>query len=127
MFITEQEFSQLDCKMLNELCDKLVRTATEEALKALPFVVGSIINQAGTLKDMAIKFYDENKDLAEHKMVVAKLIEKEEQINPDKTFEEILKIVAPKAREAIKQSSIANVEAEQPTLKKIDSVNFGVL
>lgn len=124
MFITDEEFLTLDATKLNAILQKVVLKATEEALQALPVVIGTLISQTGTLKQLAMQFYENNKDLSEHKEIVAKLIEEEEAKNPGVKFDKILESVAPKARSIVNTLRTTTVE-NKPI--QIDKLANGVL
>ena len=128
MFITQEQIDNgllKDAVAVENLFQTLVKKATEEALQALPFVIGNIINQASALKDLSMGFYRDNPDLSEHKDLVVKLIEQEELQNPGKTFEAILKDITPKAKNALK--NLNNREKEIPTVEKVDALAQGIL
>jgi len=128
VWISEEDYKNMNYIIFNRTFDLFLKRAVEESLRALPFVVGNIINQAGTMKDMALKFYDENKDLEEHKDIVGRLLEEAEQRNPGITFNELLKDIAPKARQAIvKLNQQHGTDSKRPRLDELPKIDIGEL
>ena len=102
--ITKEEYNnikQFDYDTFSMYLTKIVKLCVEESLKAIPSVMTHLSSQAGYLKDLSDKFYKNNKDLAEHRKIVAQTIEGIEGNNPGKPYAEILELAAVKSREVI--------------------------
>ena len=102
--ITEAEYNSIKELKYDQFCiymSRLVKLCVEEALKALPFVLTHLSNQAVYLKEMSDKFYVDNKDLAKHRKIMAQEIEKAEGKNPGKKYEEVVEIAAIEARKIV--------------------------
>lgn len=102
--VSQTEFLALSKMNYEQFCgiaNKVVQLCVEEALKALPHVITSLAQQAAYLKKLSDDFYDSNKDLANHKDVVAKVIENIEANNPGMEYEKVLSIAAPRARQTL--------------------------
>lgn len=100
--ITREEYNSINKPDYDQFCVflmKLVKLSVEEALRALPHVMGHLSKQTDYLKNLSTKFYIDNKDLASDKPLVAKCIEQTESENPGKSYDEILKMAAEKARD----------------------------
>lgn len=106
--ITETEFNTVKTLTYEKFCDfgnRVVRLCVEEALKNLPHVITSLINQASHLKALSEDFYKRNKDLADDKELVARTIERIDAENPGLNYETILSKAAPRARQALSLKS----------------------
>jgi len=95
---------------VNIFVEKLINISGERVLKALPSVIDFLVKQTSYIKELSTDFYAKNKDLVEHKDLVAHIIEQVESDNPGKKYEEILAKVAPEARK--KLSHTYNVKNE---------------
>ena len=102
--ITREEYESMERPSYDQFYGflmKAVKLSVEESLKALPHVMTHLANQVNYLKDLSTKFYEDNKDLVDHKQIVAQTIEQVESDNPGILYEEILKIAAVKAKETL--------------------------
>lgn len=104
---TEEEFSawqdrKLDYELSHELALLLVYKAVEEMLRILPGVIQNLVRRTVQLRDLTDKFYADNKDLIDHKDVVARVIEGLELKSPQIDLEQLLKEAAPLARRQIR-------------------------
>ena len=99
--ITESEFNTIKYLSYDKFCDiasRFIKLCVEESLKAIPQVITHLANQTAYLKQLSDDFYSNNKDLVEHKKLVAQVIEKIEAENPGKSYKEILSLAAPRAK-----------------------------
>lgn len=131
-FITEEEFDAAvsDPKEFNKLLNKVYQKAVTETrervsegiLRSIPEVVRSNIYTVTNLKAASEKFYEDNKDLAPFKKVVAAVFEEVASENPDKEFHEILGSVADEARKRLdlhkKATTPKNNEPAPPKLPR---------
>ena len=102
--VTEKEFNSFKEMNYDQFClvlSKVANYCIEESLKNLPHVITSLTNQAAYLKSLSEEFYERNKDLAAHKDLVAKTIERVEANNPGMDFKEVLSIAAPRIRQTL--------------------------
>lgn len=124
--ITREEYESMGNLSYDQFCGfimKVVKLSVEESLKALPHVMTHLAKQIDYLKKLSVKFYQDNKDLANHRPFVAQVIEQVESENSGKPYEEILDMAARRAREALskmpKDVSFENVKND--FAKTIDS------
>ena len=104
---TESEFAawqerELDYDLAHELALLLVYKTVEEMLRILPGVIQNLVRRATMLRDITDKFYEDNPDLVDHKVVVAKVIEGLELKSPQINLEQLLKEAAPLARRQLR-------------------------
>lgn len=102
--ITREEYESIGNLSYDQFCEfimKVVKLSVEESLKALPHVMTHLAKQIDYLKKLSVKFYQDNKDLANHRPFVAQVIEQVESENSGKPYEEILDMAARRAREAL--------------------------
>lgn len=104
---TESEYNSwrqrsCDYELAHELACFLVYKSVEEMLRILPAVIQNLVKHTVMLRDLTDRFYAENKDLAEHKEVVARVIEGLELKAPAIDLEQLLKEAAPIARKQIR-------------------------
>ena len=112
-------------KLLNTVLMKGVELAEshrmkgdETVLRSIPEIVKKNIETVALLKKLSDEFYDKNKDLVPWKKVVAAVMEEKLAENSDKTYEEVLDIVAPEARKrlALQIKAIDNNKDKLPRL-----------
>ena len=121
--ITEQEYNsiwQVSYKDFTVYIMRLVKLCVEESLKTLPVVIDHLSRQAAYLKELSDAFYTDNKDLANHKRLVASVIEQIEIANPGMKYGEILEKAAPEARKKINMLSKFDDKPRGP-IKEYDS------
>jgi hypothetical protein len=109
---TEEEFSawqnrKLDYDLTHELALLLVYKAVEEMLRVLPGVIQTLVRRTVMLRDLTDKFYADNKDLVDHKEIVARVIEGLELKSPQIDLEQLLKEAAPLARRQVRLAKSA--------------------
>jgi hypothetical protein len=106
-------------KILNTVYAKGVNDAkkisTEKVLMTIPDIVKHNVTVLTSLKEAANEFYEKNKDLSPFKKVVAAVFEETAAKNTDKTYEEIMTIVAPEARKrlSLQKKATNNEEKEK--------------
>ena len=121
--ITEQEYNNIRQLSYNDFTVyvmRLVKLCVEEALKTLPVVIDHLSRQASYLKELSETFYNDNKDLVDHKRLVASVIEQTEIDNPGMKYSEILEKAAPEARKKIAMLSRIKDQDRRP-IKEYDS------
>ena len=115
--ITEQEYNDIRRVNYSDFkvyVARLVKLCVEESLKTLPMVINHLSKQASYLKELSDNFYNDNKDLAKHKRLVASIIEKTEIENPGMKYSEILEKAAPEARRKISMLNAFKDEDRKP-------------
>ena len=111
-------------KLLNAVYSKGVndskKMATEGVLLTIPDMVKHNFTLMETLTKARDKFYDENKDLAPFKAVVAVVFEEVAAKNADKKIGEIMDLVAPEVRHRLqlKKSAIKTEKTEDAERKE---------
>lgn len=106
---SEDEFNawkkrSYDYELAHELSCMLVYKSIEEMLRILPGVIQNLVKHTVMLRDLTDSFYAENKDLADRKDIVARVIEGLEIKTPGINLEQLLKEAAPVARRQIRLS-----------------------
>lgn len=95
-------------KLLNKVYAKGVmdsrNMASEKVLRSIPDIVKTNIETVTSLKKASDKFYEDNKDLAPFKKVVASVFEEVAAENPDRKFDQLLTQVATEARKRLELS-----------------------
>lgn len=129
--ITRDEYTKLGIGMTFEeteiFLQKFKHKCVEETLKVLPSVINHLIKSAGTMTELSKKFYEENKDLVGHKKEVAQVIERFEELHPDKNFSQMMKEIGPLVREQLKTTvSLSTPTTDKLSLDTLDS-GFGAL
>ena len=102
--ITKEEYNsvrELGYDQFSTYLTRLVKLCVEEALKAIPQVATHMAAHAAYMKKLNNDFYKANKDLVNHKRVVAEAIVKVESENPGMSYSNILDKAAVKAREVL--------------------------
>ena len=104
-------------KILNAVYSKGVNDArkltSEKVLLSIPDIVKNNITLLSQLKEASDKFYDDNKDLAPFKRVVAATFEEIAAANPGKKYDELMKLVAPEARKKLDLHKQANPDKKK--------------
>lgn len=106
--------NQLTSDDFEEILKDVMTQTSEHVLKMIPNVVSYIVKQSSYLKQLSEDFYLKHPELNNHKDLVTKLVQQTETENPGKSFEEILNLVAPKAKQHLKQFE----QASDPTTGK---------
>lgn len=106
---TEDEFNAWqnrshNYELAHELAVLLVYKAVEEMLRVLPGVIQNLVRRTVMLRDLTDHFYADNKDLVDHKDIVARVIEGLELKSPQIDLEQLLKEAAPLARRQVRIS-----------------------
>ena len=107
--ITKEEYNsvrELNYTQFSTYLTRLVKLCVEEALKAIPQVATHMAAHAACMKKLNKDFYKANKDLVNHKRVVAEAIVKVESENPGMSYTDILDKAAVKAKEIIPNLNI---------------------
>ena len=99
------------------------RRTAEGVIKSIPEITKKNVEIVINLKKLSDQFYEDNKDLAPFKKVVSLIFEEKIASNPDKTYEEVLKDVAPEVRKRLElhQKTINNQKPndQKPTLPRV--------
>lgn len=113
---------------VDKLLQKLQHQTMENILKSLPFVVRSMVVSSSKRQELANKFYEMNKDLAENKSFFAEVMEQVEAKNPGDSFEIIMEKAAREARRRLSLNRPVDYQKPQrPTLEEIDRTINGVI
>jgi hypothetical protein len=81
---------------------EIIEQAKQEFMVIMPEIIGNLIANHAAFAKMNSEFYKEYPDLADHKDVVVKVLEKEEGVDPLGDYKERLVKAVPKIREMIK-------------------------
>lgn len=93
-----------DYELAHELATLLVYKSVEEMLRILPGIIQNLVRRTIQLRDLTDKFYADNPDLVDHKVVVARVIEGLELKSPQIDLEQLLKEAAPLAKRQVRLS-----------------------
>jgi hypothetical protein len=104
-------------KVLNKIYQKAVVDTRSSVVETLPEIVKTNIQIMNELKATSERFYDENKDLQPFKKVVAVVFDELAASNPNRSYNEIIKDVAPEVRKRLDLKK----EVKEPTTKKVES------
>lgn len=107
--ISEEEYNNtkaLKYDQFNVYITRLVKLCVEEALKTIPQVATHMAAHATYMKKLNTTFYKDNKDLVNHKPLVASAMEKVQGENPGMSYEEVMAEAAVRARKIIPTLSI---------------------
>ena len=104
-----------------ELSESHRMKGDETVLRSIPEIVKKNIETVSLLKKLSDEFYDKNKDLVPWKKVVAAVMEEKIAENSDKTYEEVLTIVAPEVRKrlALQLKAVEDNKGKPPRLPNI--------
>lgn len=132
-FLGDLDFDDLvsDPKLFNQLLNKVYRkgredtrtesrNSVESVLRSIPDIVKNNIAITAKLKEVNEKFYSENEDLVPFKKVVASVFEEYVANSPDKTYDELLPVVAEETRKRLElsQKALKPREPAPPTLPR---------
>ena len=99
------------------------RRTAEGVIKSIPEITKKNVEIVINLKKLSDQFYEDNKDLASFKKVVSLIFEEKIAANPDKTYEEVLRDVAPEVRKRLElhQKTINDQKPndQKPSLPKV--------
>ena len=107
--ITKEEYNsvrELNYNQFSAYLTRLVKLCVEESLKAIPQVATHMAAHAAYMKKLNNDFYRANRDLVNHKRVVAEAITKVESENPGMSYSNILDEAAVKARKILPDLNI---------------------
>ena len=111
----------------NAFLDDFMKNCVEETLKVLPGVVGHLVRSTATMQDLSKNFYEDNKDLVDHKDSVSKIMEQVEHSHPGMKLADILKETGSKTREMLKKKGAFNLNpTTRPAVVDMDK-GFGEL
>ena len=109
----------MDADELKALEERIANRVTEQILVSLPNIIHHLIGTAAAMRVLSEKFYKDHKDLADHKMLVAKAIEAVQAQNPGLPLEKIMEQVVPlvksqiKTGDTVKTGSMSRTEIDQ--------------
>lgn len=106
--------------------DEIVGEAVEAVLRLLPNIITHLISQASVMHTLKTKFYEDNKDLVEHKDIVAQVIEQLEVSSPGEKLENLISKVGPETRRRLKEVQSFRSQGRL-SLKELDSNLNGIL
>jgi hypothetical protein len=125
-FIGDEDIDELisDKDKLNNLLNTVYSQGIENARKlisehvllSIPEIVRTNVSVMEDLRKTSEKFYDENKDLAPFKKVVASVFEELASKNPDKKYQDILDDVATESRKRLELVKAAQKSTPAPRL-----------
>lgn len=110
-----------DPKELNKIFNRIYQKAVEDTrkvlgegvLRSIPDIVRTNIATVTNLQRASEQFYEENPDLTPFKKVVASVFEEMASENPDKSYDQLMKEIAPEVRKRLELYK----KAAQPTDK----------
>lgn len=126
-FVADLDMDDLtrDPKELNKLLNKVARHTTEttrkslgeSVIKSIPDIVRANVDQLRDMEKMRTKFYGDNKDLEPFPKVVATVFEELAAANTDKTYNQVMDLVAPEARKRLElhKTATSNAPGEKKT------------
>lgn len=88
-------------KVLNKIYQRAVMDTRSSVVETLPDIVKTNIQIMNELKATSETFYEENKDLKPFKKVVAVVFDELAASNPNKTYGDIIREVAPEVRKRL--------------------------
>lgn len=104
-----------------EAFELLVHKAVEEALRALPGVMKSLMIQASYVQQLNTTFYDKHKDLKGQEDLVLKTLERIEGENPGTPYESVLEKTAAEVRKVTSEfGRLSMQETSKPSLEHLD-------
>lgn len=125
-FIGDEDIDELisDKDKLNNLLNTVYSQGIENARKlisehvllSIPEIVRTNVSVMEDLRKTSEKFYDENRDLAPFKKVVASVFEELASKNPDKKYQDILNDVATESRKRLELVKAAQKSTPAPRL-----------
>lgn len=92
----------MDADERKELEERISQRVTEQILVSLPNIIHHLIGTAAAMRIMSDKFYKDNPDLVEHKLMVAKAIETVQAKNPGMKVDKLMQEALPLIRSRIK-------------------------
>jgi hypothetical protein len=95
--------------------EQLINAAVERALLLMPEAVQNMIMNTTMTRDMAKKFFDENKSFSGHVDLVQAVIEKTEMDNPGVPYSKILEMATPTIKE--KLLTVGKLDYQTPVYK----------
>jgi hypothetical protein len=95
--------------------ESIILEAQERTLLKIPEIVGNLLIQHVSNMKLREKFYEDHKDFAKRKDLVASIIEKVEGKDPLKKYEDILKEAVPEIQKVMSLSKDLDVmTADRP-------------
>jgi hypothetical protein len=89
-------------ELTKDQMEEIATIAVEKILVRMPDVIGNLMQHHAMLNKANYKFYKDHEEFAEHKNLVAGVIEEVELANPAKKYEELLTLAVPKIQEKIR-------------------------
>lgn len=121
MTITDEHHVRLQ-RGSKKAFEELLDLAVQEALRMLPHTVDRLMKQAMSLQKLSVEFYQNNPDLAEHRELVSKMIERIEAENPGVDPRKITEQAAPKVRSLLQEKAGFDLKTKPiPRLSTIDA------
>src|SRR3990167_4983194 len=110
-FITREELQRIvekeDVDALNEILSRVHNSAVESVIKQIPEVISRLMVSTQAHKKMISDFYQHNKEFESHKEIVSKVVQDIECDNPEKNYEDILKLAEPIIKQKIAGESLS--------------------
>lgn len=98
--------------------EKFKQQTIEQTLRAIPKVIEYLMKQTATMQKMSTDFFNRNAKFAEHKDLIAKLIEQTEAENPGLGYDKLLNKVEAKAHKRLQ--TLGNIRDTKQTVKELD-------
>lgn len=121
MFITREELERVKIgtvdeglELLNTVLVRVHNAAVEEAMRCLPALISSLVRQSQVMDKMAAQFYEDNKDLSEHKQLVYEVTQTLDAANPGLSYDDLMAKVATEVRlrlQTLKPSKPVNLNS----------------
>lgn len=116
--------------MTEEEKQEIIDKAVEKALLVLPETVGNLMAQQATYAKINSQFYKDHPEFADHKQVVASVVEYVDGTYPELEYEDKLKKAVPIIKDRIRTMSTLNMDkADRPSrdFKKLELDGNGAI
>lgn len=112
---TPEEFNKLLNKIYKQAVSDTQKAMSEKFNSSIPDMIRTNINTVTKLQKARDEFYEQNKDLLQFQKVVGTVFEELATKEPNKTYEEIMKDVAPEARKRLGLKNNPKPETKEDT------------
>lgn len=103
--------------MTAEEREEIIQEAVERTLLSLPKVVGNLMQTQAAYAKMNIQFYKDHPEFANHRDVVAKVLEQVDGANPGEEYETKLKQAVPEIKRRLKMMDSLDMTDVVPKAK----------
>ena len=123
MFVTEEQFKDLDYKKLDELLENVYNKAIEATLKLMPEVIVGLVVKTKGIQSTYSMFTEKFPQLADKKQEIMQILQDLELEDGSRSLEELLALVP----ERIKDLNI-EIPTEQPhTIEEVERTANGFI